>query len=46
VFDNWRVLHGRTAFEGRRRVCGGYIGVDDWRGKETRIREGGTVEGG
>jgi trimethyllysine dioxygenase len=45
VFDNWRVLHGRTAFEGRRRVCGGYIGVDDWRGKETKIGEGGCVEG-
>ena len=24
VFDNWRVLHGRTAFTGKRRVCGGY----------------------
>jgi trimethyllysine dioxygenase len=42
VFDNWRVLHGRKAFEGRRRVCGGYVGVDDWRGKVVRFRE---VEG-
>jgi len=24
VFDNWRVLHGRSAFEGLRRICGGY----------------------
>lgn len=24
VFDNWRVLHGRSAFEGVRRICGGY----------------------
>lgn len=24
VFDNWRVLHGRNAFEGVRRICGGY----------------------
>lgn len=24
VFDNWRVLHGRSAFTGTRRVCGGY----------------------
>ena len=24
VFDNWRVLHGRSAFTGERRMCGGY----------------------
>jgi hypothetical protein len=24
VFDNWRVLHGRSAFTGIRRICGGY----------------------
>jgi len=24
VFDNWRVLHGRSAFTGKRRMCGGY----------------------
>ena len=24
VFDNWRFLHGRTAFTGKRRMCGGY----------------------
>lgn len=24
VFDNWRVLHGRSAFNGKRRICGGY----------------------
>ena len=24
VFDNWRVLHGRAAFTGRRRLGGGY----------------------
>lgn len=30
IFDNWRVLHGRSAFTGRRRMCGGYIGRDDW----------------
>lgn len=23
IFDNWRVLHGRTAFTGKRRMCGG-----------------------
>ena len=24
VFDNWRVLHGRSAFTGIRRICGAY----------------------
>ena len=24
VFDNWRVLHGRSTFTGKRRMCGGY----------------------
>ncbi|KAK3359748.1 hypothetical protein B0T25DRAFT_108493 [Lasiosphaeria hispida] len=30
IFDNWRVLHGRTAFTGTRRICGGYISMDDF----------------
>ncbi|KAJ4382279.1 hypothetical protein N0V86_002612 [Didymella sp. IMI 355093] len=30
VFDNWRVLHGRSAFTGKRRICGGYVNRDDW----------------
>jgi len=24
LFDNWRVLHGRSSFTGNRRMCGGY----------------------
>lgn len=24
IFDNWRYLHGRTGFSGKRRICGGY----------------------
>lgn len=24
VFNNWRVMHGRTAFKGTRRICGAY----------------------
>lgn len=24
IFDNWRVLHGRSEFTGKRRMCGGY----------------------
>ncbi|ETN47036.1 trimethyllysine dioxygenase [Cyphellophora europaea CBS 101466] len=31
VFDNWRVLHGRKAFEGKRRMCGAYTAMDDFR---------------
>lgn len=30
VFDNWRVLHGRSKFTGKRRICGAYINRDDW----------------
>ncbi|EPE25872.1 Clavaminate synthase-like protein [Glarea lozoyensis ATCC 20868] len=30
IFDNWRVLHGRSAFTGKRRICGGYINHDDY----------------
>lgn len=30
IFDNWRVLHGRSAFTGIRRICGAYINRDDW----------------
>ncbi|KAL7925534.1 hypothetical protein ACQKWADRAFT_284305 [Trichoderma austrokoningii] len=30
IFDNWRVLHGRSAFEGLRRICGAYISRDDF----------------
>ncbi|PQE04145.1 trimethyllysine dioxygenase protein [Rutstroemia sp. NJR-2017a BVV2] len=30
VFDNWRILHGRSAFTGKRRICGGYINHDDF----------------
>lgn len=30
IFDNWRVLHGRSAFTGTRRICGGYLNHDDY----------------
>ncbi|RKP08875.1 hypothetical protein THASP1DRAFT_29338 [Thamnocephalis sphaerospora] len=38
-FDNWRVLHGREAFTGQRRLCGAYIGADDWRSRLRALRE-------
>jgi trimethyllysine dioxygenase len=30
IFDNWRVLHGRSSFTGKRRICGAYVNRDDW----------------
>ncbi|KAI1067183.1 hypothetical protein LB506_004224 [Fusarium annulatum] len=30
IFNNWRVLHGRSAFKGIRRICGAYIPYDDF----------------
>ncbi|KAK9446633.1 uncharacterized protein V1518DRAFT_423636 [Limtongia smithiae] len=35
IFDNWRVLHGRTAFDGQRRLCGAYVNMDDF---DSRLR--------
>ena len=31
--DNHRVLHGRSAFTGVRRMCGAYIGKDEFRSR-------------
>ncbi|MDO8361873.1 MAG: trimethyllysine dioxygenase [Actinomycetota bacterium] len=36
LFDNWRVLHGRAAYTGHRRMCGGYINREDI---ESRLRQ-------
>ncbi|KAJ3258415.1 hypothetical protein HDU77_002259 [Chytriomyces hyalinus] len=36
IVDNWRVLHGRSAFTGHRRICGSYHGYDDYR---SRVRD-------
>jgi len=30
IFDNWRVLHGRSSFTGFRRMCGAYVARDDF----------------
>ena len=35
LFDNWRVLHGRTAYTGTRRLCGAYLNHEDF---ESRLR--------
>ena len=35
LFDNWRVLHGRLAYEGHRRLAGAYLNKED---VESRLR--------
>lgn len=35
LFDNWRALHGREAYEGKRRLCGAYLNREDF---ESRLR--------
>ena len=37
LVDNWRVLHGRTAFIGRRELCGCYLPRDDWLNKARQV---------
>jgi len=39
TIDNHRVLHGRSAFDGKRRVCGAYIGMDEYRSKLAVLKE-------
>lgn len=36
IFDNWRVLHGRAAFTGHRRMAGCYVNREDY---ESRLRQ-------
>ncbi|CAB4549029.1 MAG: trimethyllysine dioxygenase [Actinomycetes bacterium] len=40
LFDNWRVLHGRTAYTGTRRLCGAYLNHEDF---ESRLRLAGPT---
>lgn len=37
--NNHRVLHGRSAFTGKRRMCGAYIGLDEYRSKLAVLKE-------
>ncbi|KAK1911706.1 hypothetical protein P3342_013010 [Pyrenophora teres f. teres] len=39
IFDNWRVLHGRSSFTGKRRICGAYINRDDWISKYKMVTD-------
>lgn len=40
VFDNWRILHGRSSFSGNRRLCGAYINWDDYQSRVAVIADG------
>lgn len=33
------MLHGRSAFHGKRRMCGAYVGIDEYRSKLAVLRE-------
>lgn len=33
LIDNWRVMHGRSAFEGKRIMGGCYLSRDEWLSK-------------
>lgn len=39
IMNNHRVLHGRSAFTGRRRMCGAYIGIDEYTSKLAVLEE-------
>lgn len=39
IVDNWRVLHGRSAFTGKRRMSGAFIGMDEFKAKVRGLRE-------
>lgn len=45
LFDNWRVLHGRTAYTGRRRLCGGYLNREDYESRRRVSAGDGTTDG-
>jgi trimethyllysine dioxygenase len=38
LFDNWRALHGRHAYTGKRTMCGAYLNHEDF---ESRLRTAG-----
>ncbi|KAL0067868.1 hypothetical protein AAF712_005036 [Marasmius tenuissimus] len=44
VVNNHRVLHGRSAFDGKRRMCGAYVGIDEYRSKLAVLSERFTLD--
>ncbi|KAJ3126219.1 hypothetical protein HK098_007775 [Nowakowskiella sp. JEL0407] len=41
--NNWRVLHGRSEFDGKRTVGGCYIGMDDFKSRLRILKEGNDI---
>jgi len=39
AIDNHRVLHGRSSFTGKRRMCGAYVGADEFRSRLAVLSE-------
>ena len=42
LFDNWRVLHGRAAYRGKRAMAGGYVNREDFQSRLRIINGGGA----
>jgi trimethyllysine dioxygenase len=40
LFDNWRTLHGRRAYQGHRWLCGAYLNKEDFESKLRVLRAG------
>lgn len=38
LFDNWRALHARDAYQGYRRLCGAYLNKEDVESRLRRLR--------
>ena len=38
MFDNWRALHARDAYQGYRRLCGAYLNKEDVESRLRRLR--------
>lgn len=43
LFDNWRVLHGRAAYEGHRHMAGAYVNREDYESRLRTLRQGAEV---
>jgi trimethyllysine dioxygenase len=42
LFDNWRALHGRAAYQGARRLCGAYLNREDFESRLRLLRQSGV----
>jgi trimethyllysine dioxygenase len=45
LFDNWRTLHGRRAFQGFRWLCGAYLNKEDFDSKLRVLRAAAADDG-